>query len=123
MSIYKPMKCLRCGHEWVARIMKVRLCPKCKSYLWDRPKQSPSPRIDGKSDLEQVRDVFLHVGVPFNSAELNSVELGSQSGKRKSDTQLLKSRHRIKIGVIEFLFDDKGGFLGVDEGAHFSPRE
>jgi predicted Zn-ribbon and HTH transcriptional regulator len=31
----------RCGHEWLARDPheKPRVCPKCKSPYWDRPKQ------------------------------------------------------------------------------------
>lgn len=33
-------KCYRCGHEWISsqknQIPKV--CPKCKSPYWDRPK-------------------------------------------------------------------------------------
>ena len=31
----------RCGHEWVNRgtTEKPRVCPKCKSANWDRPKK------------------------------------------------------------------------------------
>jgi predicted Zn-ribbon and HTH transcriptional regulator len=31
----------RCGHEWLPRETtdKPRVCPKCKSPYWDRPKQ------------------------------------------------------------------------------------
>jgi predicted Zn-ribbon and HTH transcriptional regulator len=31
----------RCGHEWLSREPgeKPRVCPKCKSPNWDRPKQ------------------------------------------------------------------------------------
>jgi len=31
----------RCGHEWLPRDPgeKPRVCPKCKSANWDRPKQ------------------------------------------------------------------------------------
>jgi len=32
------LTCLRCGHEWVPRMVDVRLCPKCKSARWDQPK-------------------------------------------------------------------------------------
>jgi predicted Zn-ribbon and HTH transcriptional regulator len=32
-------KCLRCGHVWVPRKKeKPRVCPKCKSPYWDKPK-------------------------------------------------------------------------------------
>ena len=30
----------RCGHEWIARDMdRPRVCPKCKSENWDKPKK------------------------------------------------------------------------------------
>ena len=32
-------KCYRCGHKWVQREEdKPRICPKCKSPYWDKPK-------------------------------------------------------------------------------------
>ena len=33
-------RCERCGHEWVPRKANEhpRVCPKCKSPYWDRPK-------------------------------------------------------------------------------------
>jgi len=36
----KGYRC-RCGHEWVNRgtTEKPRVCPKCKSANWDRPKK------------------------------------------------------------------------------------
>jgi predicted Zn-ribbon and HTH transcriptional regulator len=33
-------RCERCGHEWVPRINQPpRVCPKCKSPYWDRPRR------------------------------------------------------------------------------------
>lgn len=30
----------RCGHEWIARDkQRPRVCPKCKSENWDKPKK------------------------------------------------------------------------------------
>jgi len=31
--------CLRCGHGWIARSPIVKICPRCKSRLWDVPKK------------------------------------------------------------------------------------
>lgn len=31
----RQLVCKRCGHQWVPRKADVRICPKCKSYLWD----------------------------------------------------------------------------------------
>lgn len=39
MVLLKGCRC-RCGHEWLPRNAeeKPRVCPKCKSPNWDRPK-------------------------------------------------------------------------------------
>ncbi|HEV3258372.1 MAG TPA: hypothetical protein VG013_15945 [Gemmataceae bacterium] len=35
----------RCGHEWLPRgPEKPRVCPKCKSATWDRPKLWEHPK-------------------------------------------------------------------------------
>jgi len=35
-------RCERCEHEWVPRDkdQEPKVCPKCKSPYWDRPRQS-----------------------------------------------------------------------------------
>jgi len=35
-------KCERCGHEWVPREKSEtpKVCPKCKSPYWDRPRKA-----------------------------------------------------------------------------------
>jgi uncharacterized OB-fold protein len=35
------LACLRCGHTWVPRRPIVKICPRCKSRLWDVPKARP----------------------------------------------------------------------------------
>ena len=37
--------CERCGHDSVPReiTQAPRVCPKCKSPYWDRPRQRPTP--------------------------------------------------------------------------------
>jgi len=42
-------RCHRCGHEWVPRESSdpgrdPKVCPKCKSPYWDRPRQSESKK-------------------------------------------------------------------------------
>ena len=36
-------QCERCGHTWVPREVdsQPKVCPKCKSPYWDRPRQKP----------------------------------------------------------------------------------
>jgi len=35
----KKVECLRCGHKWVARKARIRVCPECTSPYWDVPKR------------------------------------------------------------------------------------
>jgi predicted Zn-ribbon and HTH transcriptional regulator len=44
-------ECERCGHQWVPRNIDEppRVCPKCKSPYWDRPRQT-------KKKQEQAQD-------------------------------------------------------------------
>lgn len=38
-------RCERCGHEWLPRNEEPpRVCPKCKSPYWDRPKKNKSKK-------------------------------------------------------------------------------
>jgi len=37
----KMLKCQRCGHEWEARVEHPRVCPRCKTYEWDKPYVRP----------------------------------------------------------------------------------
>ncbi|MGE5445045.1 MAG: hypothetical protein ACM3SR_10670 [Ignavibacteriales bacterium] len=44
-------KCERCGHEWIPREKKEeepRVCPKCKSPYWNRPRRSDKLSKKGK---------------------------------------------------------------------------
>lgn len=38
------LRCERCSHEWLPRQSdtKPRVCPKCKSPYWDRPRTAKS---------------------------------------------------------------------------------
>lgn len=38
-------ECERCGHQWVPRERgeEPRVCPKCKSPYWDRPRKDAEP--------------------------------------------------------------------------------
>ena len=40
---FEGFGCERCGHEWVPRNkdQPPRVCPKCKSPYWDRPRRTP----------------------------------------------------------------------------------
>lgn len=47
------LKCQRCGHKWIPRqVLTNRVCPKCHSYLWDKPRISKSKEEEKKADLK-----------------------------------------------------------------------
>ena len=37
--VLPTLRCLRCGYDWIPRIRRVTICPRCKSTLWDKPKE------------------------------------------------------------------------------------
>jgi predicted Zn-ribbon and HTH transcriptional regulator len=40
-KMVRAFVCERCGHAWVpAGVEKPRVCPKCKSPYWDRPRRA-----------------------------------------------------------------------------------
>ena len=46
-------QCERCGHVWVSRqdaTEEPRVCPKCKSPYWDKPRQKPKKTDDSKKE-------------------------------------------------------------------------
>lgn len=49
------LKCQRCGHQWTPRKSDVRMCPKCKSVLWDKPRKENEMRT-----LETILNQFAN---------------------------------------------------------------
>src|ERR1700690_2300683 len=47
------LHCYRCGHSWAPQKEEVRICPHCKSTLWDVPKIR-IPRGGGGLGMEEV---------------------------------------------------------------------
>lgn len=35
----KKLECLKCGHKWTPRQIEVRICPKCKTAYFDKPRK------------------------------------------------------------------------------------
>mgnify|MGYP001606892187 FL=1 len=56
----QPFECLRCNWVWLPRYKDVgvrpKVCPKCKSWVWDKPRLKPkaldvaSPGSNGGED-------------------------------------------------------------------------
>lgn len=43
--------CERCGHTWAPRALPPppRLCPKCKSFLWNQPPEKSARKAGGRA--------------------------------------------------------------------------
>lgn len=35
-TVVAELVCKQCGHRWVPRVSHPKVCPKCKSYGWDK---------------------------------------------------------------------------------------
>jgi len=44
----RKFKCKRCGHKWIPRMAKPRVCPGCMSAYWNIPKKKRNK--DGKTN-------------------------------------------------------------------------
>jgi len=46
IQLPERLECKRCGHQWIPRQKEIRICPKCKSPYWDRPKKEEEKKDD-----------------------------------------------------------------------------
>lgn len=59
----KGFKCLRCGYEWIPRkhSKKIgeapKLCPKCRTYLWNKPKRSDKDKAISNRDVKKIAKI------------------------------------------------------------------
>lgn len=52
----KGYKCERCGHVWVPQSEeKPRVCPKCKSPYWDKPRSAEWENRIKKKLVEETK--------------------------------------------------------------------
>ena len=51
------LHCYRCGNTWIPRSRVIRICPRCKSKLWDVPKLRV-PTYGGGQGIEDVLGPF-----------------------------------------------------------------
>ncbi len=86
-------RCDRCGHEWVPRDSESepRVCPKCKSPYWNKPR-----KIASATSYEDFRDKIVATLKTFWSAvdmdrythaqrapaEVSQQRVGASNGKR-----------------------------------------
>ena len=63
-------RCERCGHEWVPRRdvdIEPRVCPKCHSPYWDRPR-----KMDYAEFRDKIRAILASAGHPLTWTEVRT---------------------------------------------------
>ena len=88
------LHCFRCAYAWRPSRPVVRICPRCKSHLWDRPKLRTALGPRTGAGVEQVvgsqRSEVLRIAERYGARNVRvfgSVRRG-QAG-RQSDLDLL----------------------------------
>jgi DNA-directed RNA polymerase subunit RPC12/RpoP len=67
-------RCERCGHEWIPRgdgEQEPKVCPKCKSPYWDRPRKAPPP-MTYEQFRDTIRDTIRANGAPLTWTEIRT---------------------------------------------------
>jgi len=65
-------RCDRCGHEWIPRdfVSEPKVCPKCKSPYWNRPRKQQNTYEDF---LETIKQVLVDAGKPLTWTEIRTI--------------------------------------------------
>jgi uncharacterized protein len=95
MPTARLLRCFRCGNVWRPRKQVVRICPLCKSRLWNTPFVNPIPQFDPSNPswtaiVAPNREAILDTARrhrAFNPRVFGSVRRGS--ARRSSDLDLL----------------------------------
>jgi uncharacterized protein len=108
------LHCYRCGNTWTPRIRVVRICPRCKSALWDEPKIRV-PQGGGGLGVEELlgpyRRQIAAIGRRYGVRAIRVFgSVGRHSASKDSDIDLLvdfdRSRAtRSSLRSVEFALD------------------
>lgn len=69
----EKLRCCRCGHEWWPKTPnRPGVCPRCKSYDWDKPREGkPATKPDGMSH-DQLAGLIREHGVRRMAEAVNN---------------------------------------------------
>jgi DNA-directed RNA polymerase subunit RPC12/RpoP len=79
------MKCLRCGHEWQARVANPVRCPKCLSPYWNLPRRRVTGIVQADAiatNIERLRDIAAGEVDDAAPPMCNYTEFDSETGER-----------------------------------------
>jgi DNA-directed RNA polymerase subunit RPC12/RpoP len=105
-------RCERCGHEWVPRgehTEDPRVCPKCRSPWWNKPKKSMMPYDDFKA---KIRDILKTSESPLTWTEIRTKAglpqlFPNNQWVRKLEEDIGLYRQRDQNGVIMWQLREK----------------
>jgi len=69
-------RCERCGHEWIPRRAtdaEPKVCPKCKSAYWDRPKESRGAMMTYEAFKEKIQGTLRSSAQPLTWTEIRTI--------------------------------------------------
>ncbi|KKH45968.1 hypothetical protein [Methanosarcina sp. 1.H.A.2.2] len=87
-------KCYRCGHEWLPTGDTPRVCPRCKSPYWDRPRKSETDSEDNEFEdvvgkvFERLEKVIKNHKDDMSEEDI-SYELQKMVGDLSPEEQML----------------------------------
>jgi uncharacterized protein len=87
------LHCYRCGNSWVPRSRIVRICPRCKSKLWDEPKLRV-PTIGNGPGVEEILGPYRRridsIARRYGARELRVFgSIARRQGRPSSDVDFL----------------------------------
>lgn len=102
-------RCERCSHEWIPRRDNEnapRVCPKCKSVYWDRPRKATS-MTNYEEFRDQVQQTLREAGKPLTWTEIRTTAKLPQAFPnnqwvRRMENDIGLKREKDKHGVIQW---------------------
>ena len=70
--------CKRCGWSWTPRGAEVRICPRCKSKLWDKERGSGGKPEDSEDDAFDHNTYWGGAGPDCKRVRRESAEVGEE---------------------------------------------
>ena len=117
-------RCERCSHEWVPRSNangeeEPKVCPKCRSAWWNRPRKAMMPYDDF---MARVVQTLTEAGHPLTWTEIRSKAVLPQAFPNNQWVHRLEKdaglyRHRGPSGVIHWELKRESTSLGLFDSA------
>lgn len=102
-------RCERCEHEWIPRgenEKEPRVCPKCKSPYWDRPRKATS-MMSYEDFRDTIKKTLKDAGKPLTWTEVRTAAKLPQAFPnnkwvRRMEDDIGLKREKDKHGVIHW---------------------